>query len=334
MANNSEKPIWYCRCNTDAANWEAHSDVDSQIIEDAYRSDKRTVKIKNYMIDFQSNLQINMKDPKDIRSIRREFASKISTADNCLRAQRFFLEEPNFTKSFDEVTEKGSKFIADWEENTLSNDSGLRNDASGNSLLKRCADLAVHGIILEGIRLGYHDAANRLSAELENAGAELLQVCVKLYTKESFLYPLINKTLREKDFSKLSTFGPYAYLLHKLLIESNLMVYNTTVYRGAFLSTEMIDQYKSSEGEIAKWLGFSSTSRNLRKTENWRGSNTLFIIEIKQEPHPFDCGYDISGLSDFPQEEEVLLLAGGRFKIEKVDFDDTQKKHIIHLIIF
>ncbi|CAF4969451.1 unnamed protein product [Rotaria sp. Silwood1] len=340
MATNSEKIMWYWQSNDDpfsnkqSARWNAYSDADIQTIEDAYQSKKKTVKIGNYMIDIDSKLQIKINDPSKVRPIMRECISKVVETNNPLRQQRFFSEEPKFTKSFDEVHEKGSKFIIDWKEKILANDSEFKQCVRQDLRLKRCADLAGKGIIIEGNELGRSNEAKAISIELTNAGTNLFQIVVKLYTNDSFLYPEMNKALREKDFSKLSTFGPYVYLLHQLLIESSLMVYNTTVYRGALLSAEMIEQYKSSEGEIAKWLGFSSTSRNRSKSENWLGSNTLFIIDIKQEPHPFDCGYDISRFSSFPNEEEVLLLAGGRFKIERVDFDTASNKYFIYLSVF
>ena len=40
---------------------------------------------------------------------------------------------------------------------------------------------------------------------------------------------------------------------------------------------------------------------------------------------------DISSLSAYPEEEEVLIRPGRAFKIEQVEFDRTKNKHLIYL---
>jgi hypothetical protein len=42
---------------------------------------------------------------------------------------------------------------------------------------------------------------------------EIQRCCVFLYTTESFLYQLVNSTLRTDDCSKIDTLGAYCYLL-------------------------------------------------------------------------------------------------------------------------
>ncbi|CAF1550864.1 unnamed protein product [Rotaria sp. Silwood1] len=105
---------------------------------------------------------------------------------------------------------------------------------------------------------------------------------------------------------------------------------NVTVYRRAGLTPEMIQEYNANVGNQVKWLGFSSTSRNRNK---FTTGNTLFIIDIKK-PCSLDAGVDIADLSVYPEESEVLLPAGGRFKIERVEYDSVTNIHEINLTIF
>ncbi len=42
---------------------------------------------------------------------------------------------------------------------------------------------------------------------------EIERCCVFLYTAESFLYQLVNSTLRATDCDKIDTLGAYCYLL-------------------------------------------------------------------------------------------------------------------------
>lgn len=48
-----------------------------------------------------------------------------------------------------------------------------------------------------------------------------VQVIMKLYSLETFLYKEVNKASREKDERKIKTLGPYAYLVAKILQRLN-----------------------------------------------------------------------------------------------------------------
>jgi hypothetical protein len=61
--------------------------------------------------------------------------------------------------------------------------------------------------------------------------------------------------------------------------------------------------------------------------------NTLFIITIAIGQFSLAvCAYDISEISQFPSEEEVLLLAGISFQIFSV-YQNTHQKNIIEIKI-
>ncbi|CAF4464799.1 unnamed protein product [Didymodactylos carnosus] len=86
----------------------------------------------------------------------------------------------------------------------------------------------------------------------------------------------------------------------------------------------MIEHCKKAIGTKKCWFGFTSTSKNRRKAQDF--GNTLFIIDIS-----FVSGLDISQYSNFPQEEEVLFPAGTKFQINHVEYDEQQNKHNIYI---
>ncbi len=155
------------------------------------------------------------------------------------------------------------------------------------------------------------------------------EVCVHLYTRESFLYRVLNTALRDSDHSKIETMGPLCFLIRNYSHVCQGFV--GTVYRGLDLSPSTITSYKQAVNMWRTWPSFTSTSKN-RKMAEIRG-NTLFIITIR--PIKFSSAvraYDISSISQFPSEEEVLLPAGVSFQIINVD-QKSYEKNIIEIEI-
>ncbi|CAF4008723.1 unnamed protein product [Rotaria sp. Silwood1] len=126
--------------------------------------------------------------------------------------------------------------------------------------------------------------------------------------------------------SKLDTLGPFCWLLQKHL-RSFGGPPTFTVYRGATLINEMIEEYKQAVGTEIMWFSFISTSKDRRVAEQF--GNTLFIITLtgaiifKQA--------DISSVSHYPHEQEVLLAQSRRFTVDKVQYDSTNGKHLIFM---
>ncbi|CAF3432009.1 unnamed protein product, partial [Rotaria sp. Silwood2] len=208
------------------------------------------------------------------------------------------------------------------------------------SILKAARD----GILEEGRKIDQISQAILLAQQLENMMLHASdndpfpldngQQCFNLYSQETFLYKLINKALREQDQTKISTLGPFCFLLNSYLFEhverSRHNVFRGSVYRGTNLSSEMIDLYRKDKGSYRKWLSFTSTSRNRVLAEIF--GNALFIIDIRQNYYKKYCAeIDVAEASHFPIEEEVLLPAGVSFKIEDVKYCEDTKKHIISL---
>ncbi|CAF3008529.1 unnamed protein product [Rotaria sp. Silwood2] len=144
---------------------------------------------------------------------------------------------------------------------------------------------------------------------------------VFLYTMEwgeTSLYQVINRALRAEDRSSLKPWFGYLKLfdtaVHKLpTVRKNL-------WRG--VATDVANNFKA--GDEFTWWTISSCSTSVTIIEKFLGSNsTLFLIEAVN-------GKDISGYTNYPGENEVILCPGTRFRV----FGDPLHRppmHIVHL---
>jgi hypothetical protein len=176
--------------------------------------------------------------------------------------------------------------------------------------------------------LGKEIDAQKMANHLRNCGSsekEITACAVRLYTADTFLYKLVNSKLRSRDLSKIDALGPFCWLLSSHLPYENPSE-DCTVYRGATLTNEMIEEYKRAVNKRIYWSAFISTSKNRSVAEIFIG-NTLFIIKTtKRYQLPF---LDVSSLSQFPEEQEVLFNAGSHFKVERVQC--KSRKYIIYM---
>ncbi|CAF0982183.1 unnamed protein product [Rotaria sordida] len=166
------------------------------------------------------------------------------------------------------------------------------------------------------------------------------------YTKESFVYRLLNRSLRTEDIEALYIFRFFiADLCRQLKTEHEKLRTKQnqspilTVYRGAQISREELDDLFGTIGNLTSLNGFVSTSINqsvaiefLRKkssrTENLE--KVLFIIEIDIQSDYIICAY-IKELSALQDEEEVLFNIGTVFYLDKIVLDSNEKIWNVHM---
>ncbi|CAF1404705.1 unnamed protein product [Adineta steineri] len=149
--------------------------------------------------------------------------------------------------------------------------------------------------------------------------------CIHVYSMQSFLYGLVNKSLRDEDLSKVDTLGAYCYLLSLNLYDNDKE--DSTLYRGVELTDEMISDYKNAVGRQIIWSSFTSLSRSRKEAEKF-GKNTLFIVRLTGNVY---CSKYIAELSKFSYEEEVLLRPVHPMWIVKFDYDEDKKRYLIYL---
>ena len=162
------------------------------------------------------------------------------------------------------------------------------------------------------------------SYEIENAKNEsdLNTIIIRQYTEESDLYKTANLILREchllQDDEASMDNNRYSRILAPWILQLNTCIrklphYDKNVFRGAKLSKEAISAYK--EGDLFIWASFVSTSKI---KENCLGGNVLFEISCNEHFLGLnDKGYprDISLLSVFPEEEELLFPVSCAFRV-------------------
>ena len=316
--------LWSSEQNEDS--WINYRDIEMQLIEEAYQKGQREVLLDKYRLDLKEFLQYNQFNVSKQRPIRRVSGEH---RQECLREERFF-SPPLLSSSSSPSYGKASAwcpFLTQW----------LKTSAGKRALLNfpSCIDACIKGIRLEADQHKSNSESEarwmieRLEACRNAARRDISRVCIHLYTRESFLYHVLNEALRLADLTKLETLGPLCYLIRDYSRTCEEFV--GTVYRGVQLPSSAIQSYREARGTWHSWPSYTSTSKS-RQMAEFRG-NTLFIIEIS--PMKFSCirAYDIAGLSQFPTEEEVLLPAGISFEILRVEHDLQTGKDIIEIKI-
>ena len=176
---------------------------------------------------------------------------------------------------------------------------------------------------------------NRVKSKSKNPANSLTQdesAAIRLYTTQwdsnidgpnTSVYSNLNRTLRDPDRNKLKPWYFYMKLLLTALTKLPAASAKT-VWRGV--------RYQDStlyvEGEETIWWGFSSCTKSLNvlRTELFlgeTGKRTIFSIDT------FD-GRSIKDHSDFPEEDEVLLLPGTCLKVH-AKLNPATDLHIIEL---
>ncbi|CAF1227647.1 unnamed protein product [Didymodactylos carnosus] len=333
----------------------------NQIIEKAYLNGENEVVInKTYKIDFIHEIQINLNDAFKERPVLRQslttthlpsatsaaatatsITTKFDTATSDCEQRIQFPTGLSRSGSFSKDTDfRGCSFIVDW----------YKWITNGKLKIKNCiiVDLAIKGILaeselyLDDKKKAVEDANHFISELRRVQHAEKLfiiqEVCIQLYTKESFLFRIINETLRDNNRDKFETLGPFCFLLytytHSPKNKQGKLPKQTTLYRGEPLTPDVIELYKLSIGSdtIWKWSQFVSTSKKREAAELFGNGNSLYVIEMKKRSAS-DQGVYIAKLSQFTMEEEVLLRPGIRFKIIKVEEEIETKMQIFYIDI-
>ncbi|CAF2093101.1 unnamed protein product, partial [Rotaria magnacalcarata] len=212
-------------------------------------------------------------------------------------------------------------FAGRWEVNNKS----IVNAANFRDIAERAAK----GILAEGKLLQEDFDAQSMAKDLRSCidNEEIFACAARLYSNESFLYKLLNSTLRNNDITKLETLGPFCYLLNWHLVRNNCGE-ESLLFRGMDLTDDIIDEYRQAIGKIIVWSAYTSTTKDPRVAEMF-ANNTIVIITAKRDNHLYRS--DISSLSRFPDEQEVLMDSQYKFHVDKIERDSVNKKCIIYM---
>ena len=142
------------------------------------------------------------------------------------------------------------------------------------------------------------------------------------YSRESFLYNILNKALRTQDIDVMYLFR---FIIRDIdeQLRKNQCQLPVRVYRGQLMSREEIDNLRQSVNNFISINSFFSTSRNQKKAIEYLHrteiSNNLqrVLFEMDADPRlmsskPFA---DISKYSAYSDEKEILFMIGCVFRL-------------------
>ena len=312
--------------------WKRYSDFENDFIEMAFQRKEKQVQLSDYILDFQHNVQFK----NDDRSRQRKVKRKVVDLSELVREERFAYPQ-RAVKSYDSHYKNDYDFRWQWliaNKQIVPNNKAIAELAAQGKAFRgtpKLLNISLYrlfvGIMIEGKRLNQDFDAERMGEQLRSCTSdeEILACAARLYSAESFLYKLLNTTLRDKDMSKLDTLGPFCVLLW-LHLRNNKDKRDQLVYRGMTLADEMVEEYKQAVGHKIIWNSFTSTSKDRQTAEQF--GNALFIILLKDDSKWLS---DISSLSHYPHEQEVLLQNHCVFTIDKIERDPKNGKYSIYM---
>lgn len=161
------------------------------------------------------------------------------------------------------------------------------------------------------------------------------------YTRDSFLYRILNKALRMEDMKLI-------YLLRFVIIDLSLAIEQESkklqdkgvlkLYRGQELPVEELEKLKNNIGNVISMNSFFSTSRDIEVARHFATdivvSNDvqLVLFEIEADPSLKTAVFaDIGHNSLFQSEQEVLFNLNSLFKIISVEPEPQSPRWIIKM---
>lgn len=190
-------------------------------------------------------------------------------------------------------------------------------------------------ILVETLKAVQHHANH--ATDIYGIHSDIADACILIYTMDTFWYDSINSALRrlpvmtDEDFQ---TFAPFCYLMQTYLKKTPATKKNipNIVYRGVQLTDEQIEQFKQTDN-CFHFTSFSSTSTNRNIAEMY--GNVLFLFNLNSINYRgkgiIRVGAYVASQSYFPTEDEFLIWPLSIFKLEKYEFDQENRKHLIYL---
>lgn len=146
------------------------------------------------------------------------------------------------------------------------------------------------------------------------------------YTRESFLYRQLNKALRTQNIDSMFVFRFFIRDIEKQLKDQQCPS-SICVYRGQLMFNEEFQLLKESIGQLISMNSFLSTTIDRRVALSFLYSSTssdhvqrvLFEIEADPQMEGIRAFADITSLSYFAGESEVLFMLGSIFRLVSID---------------
>ena len=145
------------------------------------------------------------------------------------------------------------------------------------------------------------------------------------YTRESFLYRLLNRALRIQNIDVLFLIR---FFIRDMMNQLRQFQCSTSirVYRGQLMSIDELNQLNHSLGEYISINSFFSTSLNRRKALKFLNEDfysndlhkVLFEIDAHANIDHYKIFANISSMSFYSSEEEILFMLGSIFRLMNI----------------
>ncbi|CAF1224302.1 unnamed protein product [Adineta ricciae] len=151
------------------------------------------------------------------------------------------------------------------------------------------------------------------------------------YTRESFIYKILNRALRVQNIDVIFLFRFVIRDIYDKLERHHCQL-SIHVYRGQVLSNDELKNLRSSIGSFLSINSFFSTTSNRQQAMQFiLGSDVtsdlyrvLFVIDADPSASTAKPFADISSHSEFGHESEVLFMIGSIFRIKSIRKIDDQ----------
>jgi tetratricopeptide (TPR) repeat protein len=155
------------------------------------------------------------------------------------------------------------------------------------------------------------------------------------YTRETCLYRLLNKAFRIQNVDLLIIFRFFIRDIQRL-IEQNKCTNSLYVYRSYLISNEEIQLFKNSIGEFLSINGFFSANIHRQQTISYLNNPDItndhekVLFEILVDPliDPTKPFCNITALSYYSSEEQIIFTLGSIFRLDSIHQQDDGKDRI------
>ncbi|CAF4972402.1 unnamed protein product, partial [Rotaria magnacalcarata] len=163
-----------------------------------------------------------------------------------------------------------------------------------------------------------------------------LQSTIWWYTRQSFIYEMLNWSLRKLDSRIMMKMGFFIRDLHYQIVElhkqqvKNDQIDPLIVYRGQGLSTNDFEKIQKNQGGLMSFNNFLSTSKDQDTSRGFAESNSsrsdtvgvLFQISVHLMAFSTPFG-SVAHLSNFKSEEEILFSMHTVFRVGEIKQEFT-----------
>lgn len=202
-------------------------------------------------------------------------------------------------------------------------------------------DVQITALVLFGRRQKLTDRQIALLCRYFSTGncvrsITFIKYLVHLWSLESPIsfYRLVNLALAECSIQDIHYLRYVIYDYFEMFYAKLLPYFSGTLYRSISMTEENIAILMSLEGQKIYFVSFTATSKNCRRAQ--LGGNVLFEIETlsskSQEAQKLYSNADISIVSQFPEEEEVLYAPLATFRLVSIVRDDDEY-HMEHYTV-